>query len=136
MKECSEQLEKSAVSEQEKLLQVKVDKLQNKVLGLRNHLKNRKSHCNYLRLRLGMSVKCVYVATVVCILCGLLCVLSTIVCTIVFTVVWTIVWTVVYLCLLTGYVLAEVRLYKKLKTDLEGKVRHITCVWLLMYRLM
>ena len=57
MKECSEQLEKSAVSEQEKQLQVKVDKLQSKVLLLRNHLKKKKSHCNYLRLRLGILMR-------------------------------------------------------------------------------
>lgn len=54
MKECSEQLERTAVSEQEKILQVKVDKLQNKVFVLRNQLKKKNNHCNYLRLRLGM----------------------------------------------------------------------------------
>ena len=43
--------------------------------------------------------------------------------------VCTIACTVVYLCVVTGYVLAEVRLYKKLKSDLEGKIRYITCVW-------
>ena len=54
MKECSEQLELNAISEQEKILQVKVDKLQSKVLMLRNQLKKKNGHCNYLRLRLGM----------------------------------------------------------------------------------
>jgi len=40
-------------SQQEKTLQVKVDKLKNKVSLLRGQLKKRNSHCNYLRLRLG-----------------------------------------------------------------------------------
>ena len=53
MKECAEQLDRVTASEQEKLLQVKVDKLQNKVNGLRSQLKKRNNHCNYLRLRLG-----------------------------------------------------------------------------------
>jgi len=53
MKECSDQAEKSAISEQEKVLLVKVDKLQSKVLVLCNQLKKKKRHCNYLRLRLG-----------------------------------------------------------------------------------
>lgn len=66
MKECSEKVEKSAVSEQERILQVKVDKLQNKVSVLRNHLKNKKSHCNYLRLRLGMLM----IITITLVICG------------------------------------------------------------------
>lgn len=53
MKECSEQLERNIVSKEEKILQVKVDKLQNKVVVLRGQLKKKNSQCNYLRLRLG-----------------------------------------------------------------------------------
>ncbi|XP_065901263.1 paramyosin-like isoform X2 [Dysidea avara] len=60
-------------SQQERTLQVKIDKLQNKVSLLRGQLKKRNCHCNYLRLRLG-------------------------------------------------YVLAEVRLYKRLKEDLDGQI--------------
>ena len=40
-------------SQQERTLQVKIDKLQNKVSLLRGQLKKRNCHCNYLRLRLG-----------------------------------------------------------------------------------
>lgn len=54
VKECAEQLDRVTVSEQEKVLQVKVDKLHNKVVVLRKQLKKRNNHCNYLRLRLGM----------------------------------------------------------------------------------
>lgn len=54
VKECAEQLDRVTVSEQEKVLQVKVDKLHNKVVVLRKQLKKRNDHCNYLRLRLGM----------------------------------------------------------------------------------
>ena len=60
MKECSEQLERTAISEHEKILLVKVDKLQNKVFVLRNQLKKKNNHCNYLRLRLGMCIKCFF----------------------------------------------------------------------------
>lgn len=54
MMECSEQLEQTAISDQEKILQLKVDKLQNEVYMLRSKLKKRSSQCKYLRLRLGM----------------------------------------------------------------------------------
>ena len=87
MKECSEHLEKSAVSEQEKILQIKVDKLQNKVLVLRNHLKKKKSHCNYLRLRLGILMRCV---------CYMYCCVP--LCTVVNC--YVLLCTVVYCCLL------------------------------------
>jgi len=54
MMECSERLEQTNHPEQEKILQVRVDKLQNKVFVLRNQLKKKNNQCNYLRLRLGI----------------------------------------------------------------------------------
>ena len=50
VKECAGKLDRVTVSEQEKLLQVKVDKLHNKVVVLCKQLKKRNNHCNYLRL--------------------------------------------------------------------------------------